>query len=510
MRKTWAWAVTAVVIAGLVLAGGVYVAGRGRAGRGTPSAATDARWLAQKAVGTSGTSRHESDEGAVVTTGLFRRIARQENPVVVAITTQSRFKPRLTSLSSPDDFFSQFFGSAAPQEEIRRALGSGFLITNDGEILTNNHVVAGADTIRVGLFGNEARAYEATVIGRDPLTDTALVKLKNAPSNLPVATLGDSSALQPGDWVMAIGNPFQLGHTVTVGVISYSGRPFATTEGRFQNMLQTDASINPGNSGGPLIDTDGHVVGINSAILSGEGGGGNIGIGFAIPINTVKELLPQLRQGRVHRGELGVQILSTPMTLDEAKDLGLPKPEGAVVSRVEPGSPADRAGLRPGDIIVKFDNQPVADSARLTALVVATKAGTSVPVTYYRDGKQQTTTATVEELQLQDDGHNQAEGGQDGTATGFGLTLGNITPDVAQQLQIPRDRPGAVVEGVEPFAPAASAGMKPGDVIVQVNRVPVRSASDALRDLRSLKSGDTAFVLLNRQGSALFVDMQKE
>src|SRR5262249_9968843 len=202
--------------------------------------------------------------------------------------------------------------------------------------------------------------------GPHPPTGRALIKLEQAPANWTVATLGDSRSLDPGDWVMAIGNPFQLGHTVTVGVISYKGRPFATTEGRFQNMLQTDASINPGNSGGPLLDMHGQVVGINTAILSGDQGGGNVGIGFAVPINTVKKLLPQWRERPVQRGELGVQVLTTPITDETAKQLGIPKAEGAIVSRIEPGSPAEHAGLNPGDVVVSFNNTSIRDADQLT------------------------------------------------------------------------------------------------------------------------------------------------
>jgi serine protease Do len=491
----------------------VFATSRGRVLRDSGTAKVPAH--ADGAVATSGTGNTDpsgASDDRPVTTHLFRSIAKRENPMVVAITTQARVNAmRPTDSSDPDDFFRRFFGGAEPRSQIRRALGSGFLISRDGEILTNNHVVAGAQEIRVGLLGQASRTFKADVVGRDPLTDTALIKLENPPSTLPVATLGDSSALAPGDWVMAIGNPFELGHTVTVGVISYSGRPFATTEGRFQNMLQTDASINPGNSGGPLIDTSGNVVGINSAILAGEGSGGNIGIGFAVPIDTVKELLPQLRQGRVHRGELGVQILSAPITDEEAKSLGVPSSEGAIVSRVAPQSPAADAGLRAGDVIVEFNGQPIKDSSQLTALVVGTSAGTKVPITYYRNGQRQTTTAIIDDLRLEDDGGRADNSSSDHAAvSGFGLTLGNMTPDVARQLQIPPSTQGALVEDVEPFTPAASSGLRPGDVIVQVNRNPVQSAQDATRIFRQVKPGDSAFLLLNRQGAQVFVSVRRE
>jgi serine protease Do len=464
-----------------------------------------------KAGATSAQAPAEELPGPVMNTSLFRTIAKRENPVVVFITVQSRTRaPDMTQFFGGDDFFSRFFGGPAqPREQIQQGLGSGFLITRDGEILTNNHVVAGAQQIRVGLFSNDRKTYAADVLGRDPLTDSALIRLKNGPSDLPTATLGDSDALEPGDWVMAIGNPFQLGHTVTVGVVSYKGRPFAVTEGRFQNMLQTDASINPGNSGGPLINVRGEVVGINSAILSGEGGGGNIGIGFAVPINTVKTLLPQLRTGKVHRSQLGVQIQSRPITDDEAKQLGLTSADGAIVSMVQHDSPAERAGLQAGDVITEYNGKRVSDADSLTGMVIATAAGTRVPIVFYRHGNRQTANVTVAELQLEEDG--QSPRGDDRRSTpGFGLSLNDLTSDIARQLGLPVETSGALVESVEPFTPASEAGVKRGDVILEVNRQAVHSAGSAARELRRLSSGQPAFLLLLREGNRLFVEMRKE
>ena len=444
--------------------------------------------------------------GIPMDTNLFRNIAARENPVVVFITTESRTSGQEGPSSPDEDFFRRFFGMpGAPQRpEIQRALGSGFIISADGEILTNNHVVEGAERIRVGLYGSNSKTYDAKVVGRDPLSDSALIKLENGPGNLPVATLGDSDQLEPGDWVMAIGNPFQLGHTVTVGVISFIGRPFATTEGRSQDMLQTDAAINPGNSGGPLINVKGEVVGINSAILSGEGAGGNIGIGFAIPINTVRALLPQLRQGKVVRGRLGVLVQTAAITDSEAKTLGLPSTKGAIVSQVQPDSPASRAGLQPGDVIVSFNGKQVESADQLTRLVTATKPGTSVPVEIYRNGQEQTLNATIEELQLE--GATQGEGGPE---TGFGLNLSDLTPDVAQQLGLQPGTEGALVQGVQPGSPAAQAGLQRGDVILQINRQPVSSAQGAARLLRDLGPGQSAFVLLSRRGQRVFLTLRR-
>jgi serine protease Do len=271
-------------------------------------------------------------------------------------------------------------------------------------------------------------------------------------------------------------------------------------------MLQTDASINPGNSGGPLIDVRDHVVGINTAILSGEGGGGNIGIGFAVPINIVKTLLPQLRNGRVQRGRLGVQIQNAPITDEDARALGLPKPEGAIVSMVERDSPADRAGIRAGDIIVAYDGKPVPDADHLTAMVAATKAGSRVPIAFFRNGQQQTVTATIDELTSED-----AEGRREGSASPgqtFGLSLDDVTPEIARQLDLPSD--GALVVNVEPFTNAADAGITRGDVILEVNRQPVHSARDAARSLEKVKPGQPAFLLLARRGNKVFVTLRRE
>jgi serine protease Do len=247
---------------------------------------------------------------------------------------------------------------------------------------------------------------------------------------------------------------------------------------------------------------------VNTAILSGEGGGGNIGIGFAVPINTVKALLPQLRAGKVHRGRLGVQIQNMPITDEEAKGLGLPKPEGTIVSTVEHDSPADRAGLRAGDVIVSYDGKPVPDADRLTAMVATTPAGSRVPITFFRDGKPQTVTATIDELEYEDDQTRAAGGRSSGSA--FGLSLDDVTPDIAQQLRLPSGSDGALVENVEPFTAAADAGIARGDVILEVNRQAVHSARDAVRELNRVKPGQPAFLLLARHGNRVFVEMRRE
>jgi Do/DeqQ family serine protease len=484
-----------VVIAALSLA--LYRAStrtEAAAGRAAPQRAPEAAAMA--------------DRGDIVNTHLFRNIARRENPVVVSITTQSRIRePDLSPYFGPDDFFRRFFGGPIqPRERIQRASGSGFIIDGDGEILTNNHVVAGAAQIGVGLFRDEHRTYSARIIGRDPLTDSALIRLDSPPKDLQVATLGNSDELEPGDWVMAIGNPFQLGHTVTVGVISYRGRPFAMAEGRYQNMLQTDASINPGNSGGPLINVKGEVIGINSAILS-NGSAGNIGIGFAVPINTVKTLLPQLRKGRVPRGRLGLQIRTQPLTDEEGKEFGLPRPEGALVVMVERDSPADRGGIRAGDVIVTYNGQQVRDGDQLVSLVSGTPAGTRVPITLYRNGRQERVMVTVEELQWDEE---TTSGADRGSGAGFGLSLDDVTPEAARDLRLRPGADGALVVDVEPTSAAAEAGIRRGDVILEINRQRVHSAGEASRLLRRARGGQVVFLLISRQGNEMFLTMRKE
>lgn len=496
MRKqTWLTIVLIAVVflTGLVLGTRLNAGGLGQ-GR-TPTEARGPR--------TEPSPIARTDPGRAVDTHLFRDIAKQQNPVVVFITTESKVTAEMPPIVG-DEFFRRFFGEppTRPRDQIQRALGSGFIVSETGEILTNNHVVSGAERIRVALFTDEKKRYDAKVIGRDPLTDTALIKVEHGPDHLPVASLGDSDALQPGDWVMAIGNPFNLGHTVTVGVVSYLGRPFAVTEGRFEKMIQTDASINPGNSGGPLIDADGRVVGINAAIL-GNDGGGNIGIGFAVPINTAKTLLPQLRTGKVVRGRIGLQV--TAVGEDEAQALHLAKPEGALVRQVERDSPADHAGIKPGDVVVEYQGKPVSSADDLVALVTATPPGTQVPVVIARNGNRQTVTASIEELQ----GAGAQTGGPNSGA-GFGLALADLTPDFARRLGLRQGMQGALIEDVRPGSAAELAGLRPNDVVLEINHRAVHNAGQASEALRQAGSANVVFLLISRGGSQMFVSMRKQ
>src|SRR5205814_527855 len=302
---------------------------------------------------------------------------------------------------TPDDLFHRFFGGPGggggdqdqqdnqggrgngrrrQKEPTTRAAGTGFIISKDGYILTNNHVVEDATKIEVALYADDPDiSYKAKVIGRDPLTDSALIQLVDKPNHpLPEARFGDSSQVEAGDWVMAIGNPFGYEHTVTVGVISATSRAFRVTNGRSNDMLQTDAAINPGNSGGPLLNVRGEVIGMNTAIITNARSEGNIGIGFAVPSNTVRELLPQLHTGKVIRGRIGVTVLAVPR--EGYEDYGLKTRAGAVVAQVISGGAAAKAGVEPGDVIVQFNGRPIKNNDELVKMVVATKPGTTVPI----------------------------------------------------------------------------------------------------------------------------------
>jgi serine protease Do len=304
---------------------------------------------------------------------------------------------------------------------------------------------------------------------------------------------------------VAIGNPFNLSHTVTVGVISAKGRPFQPVRGRVQEMLQTDAAINPGNSGGPLLNVRGEVVGINTAILSTGQQGGNVGIGFAVPINVVRDLLPRLRTGRVTRGRIGVQVTGVPR--EAVKAFGLDERRGALVSVVEKGGPADRAGVKPGDIIVEYDGKPVRTSDDLVQLVVNSKPRSSVSVKVLRDKKPMTLNVRVEGFDLSDETTTSTDtAGQ----SGFGMTLAPVTPEMAQRFGLPSGAAGMLVIDITPHSPAARAGLQTGDVILEVNRKPARTIDEVVTALRAVPPGGTAFLLVARHGEEVFVTLTRD
>jgi serine protease Do len=481
--------------------------------------------------------------GAIDAT-TFRNIAKTQIPTVVNIRTESRQRTQdLTEFfgggggGGGEDLLRRFFGGGgqqppgapqegrrsprgrqSPQDQLTAGAGTGFVIDKTGFILTNNHVVEGADKITVSFVGavrNEE--YAAKVVGHDTLTDSALIQLTEMPSQpLQEAKFGDSAQMQQGDWVMAIGNPFGLGHTVTVGVISALNRPFGGVAQREQNMLQTDAAINPGNSGGPLLNVRGEVVGMNTAIYTNPAQSSNIGIGFATPINTIRDLLPQLRTGKISRGVIGVQVSRDPLTKETAKALGLPNTNGAVISSVKPDGPAGKAGIMRGDVIVEYNGRPVPDSDTLVALVVATKPGTTVPVTIYRDNQRKSLNITPEELDLEAEAEasgrrstNPNARPEPPTATDFGMQLEGVTPEIARGADLPGGRGGAIVADVDRGSAAARAGVLPNDIILEVNRQPMTSLSQVTRALQNAPSGSPVFVVVWRDGQELFITMSK-
>lgn len=451
----------------------------------------------------------------------FRTIAKNSSPFVVNIRTRAKRKaPEMNEFFGGEDPFRQFFGlpqtprQQRPRDQVVESAGTGFVISaKDGLILTNNHVVDGATDIYVAFGENQDQEeYKAKLVGRDQLSDSALIELIEKPSTpLVEAKFGDSNQMQPGDWVMAIGNPFGLAHTVTVGVISATKRPFNVAEQRSQDVLQTDAAINPGNSGGPLLNVRGEVIGINTAILSNSRAEGNIGIGFAIPINLVRELLPQLRTGKVIRGRIGVTVQDVPR--ESVGDLGLKQRTGALVASVTKDGPAGKAGVEPGDVIVEVNGRPITSRDELIRIITATKPGTTVPVKVLRDKRERTLNLTVEELDLETETSTMSgETDEEEASTGFGLTLTNVTPSIARQLRLPAGTQGAVITDIEPGSPAEGGGLSQGDVILKVNGQDVASASEASRLLAAVKSGERARLLVwkTRQSQELFLTLKKE
>jgi serine protease Do len=407
-------------------------------------------------------------------------------------------------------------GAQRPRERTTVASGTGFIITKDGLILTNSHVVEEATKIEVSLFGDDEQKYSAKLIGHDRLTDSALIQLVDKPNRpLQEVRFGDSSQMAPGDWVMAIGNPFGYAYSVTVGVISATERLFPVTDGRTNEMIQTDAAINPGNSGGPLLNLRGEVIGMNTAIITNAQSEGNIGIGFAVPSNAVRELLPQLQVGKVVRGRIGVQINAIPR--EGFEDLGLKTRSGAYIAAIAPGGAASKAGLEPGDVIVEFNGRPVTKTDDLQKNVVATKPGTTVPIKILRNKQERTLNLTVDELDLDAEqtqrtgrNNNGAEPPAAQSESGFGLMLQDIPPAVARRLQIPGNQTGVFITDVAPDSGSEMAGIRAGDVILKVNNVTVASAAAAGRELQKVASGRLAQLLIWRDGAQLFVPVKKD
>jgi len=430
----------------------------------------------------------------------FAAIAKKTMPVVVNISTSSQRSARSGSNDPIDDFFNRFFGETIPRESNQRSLGSGILISKDGEILTNYHVVRSADTIKVKLA--DQTEYEARLVGKDDRTDIALIKIRKSGGNLPFAKLGISSQLDVGDWVMAIGNPFGLEHTVTAGIVSAKGRVIGA--GPYDNFIQTDASINPGNSGGPLINAVGEVVGVNSAIFSQSGG--NVGIGFAIPIDLAKKVVEQLRKnGRVVRGWLGVRAQD--VTVAIASSLGLTRNPGemAVVTEVAENSPAAEAGVKTGDIIVEFNGKAVPKSHDFPAVIADTPPGQKVTLRIVRDKKEQTVAIKVGELADESDPNQQLEARD----PELGLRVQRITPEAVRRLGLSSSK-GVLVIEVQPGSPADQVGIEPADVIREVNQRPVGNVRDFERATRLGLRGDRILLLVQRGDNAVFFAVKRK
>jgi serine protease Do len=442
----------------------------------------------------------------------FAMVAAHVKPCVVSVYSARTIRFSVPELTDPfaDDLFRRFFGEpfSAPQppdprrREFRgqqRGMGSGMLLDKQGHVLTNFHVVREVDEIKVTLA--DKRTFAAKVVGTDPKTDVAVVKIEGeAPADLPTITLGDSDALKVGDLVLAVGAPFGLAQTVTQGIISATGRSDIGVAD-YEDLLQTDAPINPGNSGGPLVNMRGEVIGMNSAIASSVGQ--YAGVGFAIPSSMVKALLDKLTHGeKIVRGQLGIGIQD--VTRELADQFGMAESRGALISQIAKSSPAARAGLKIGDVIVRFGGEVVRDGRHLRNLVAATPPGTNVKLELIRDGKPAAATAKIEK-QAEEPGAEIAPPAQPGSRIErLGLTVQALTPDLAKQLGVDVTR-GVVVTQVNEGSLVAMAGIRKGDVIVEANRISVGSPDELLQALTTAKDQRSVLFLIKRGAASMFV-----
>lgn len=428
-------------------------------------------------------------------------------PAVVNISTSKVVKSQRGGGENPffnDPFFRQFFGNPfgdgeqQPREQREHSLGSGVIVSPDGYILTNNHVVDGASDVQVIL--SDKRSLKAKIVGTDPRTDIAVLKIPT--TGLSTVTLGDSAKAKVGDIVLAIGDPFGIGETVTMGIVSATGRRDLRLEGPegYEDFIQTDASINPGNSGGALVNTRGELIGINTAIIS-NGGGGNQGIGFAVPVNMARTVMEQiLKTGKVTRGFLGVSIQE--VTPDLAKAFNLPSAEGALVGDVTPDSPGAKAGLQKGDVITALNGQKIADYHDLRLRISQTAPGTAVKLDVYRNGQKQEMNATLGEFPEK---AATAQNEPQGEAPALeGVQVENLNSDIAQQLNLPASTRGVVITRVDPQSTAAETGLERGDVIQEVNRKPVNNVQQFQAAVRAA-SNQPLLLLINRGGSTNYV-----
>jgi len=440
----------------------------------------------------------------------FTRVAEDVTPAVVSVISETERElrymgvPRFFFDDSP--LFREFFGdmlqqpNGSPPRERKqtvRGLGSGVIIDGTkGYVLTNNHVVDGADKLSVTLVDD--RKFEAKVKGADRRTDLAVLQLLDLDEKLPEASLGKSATLRVGDWVVAIGSPYGLSHTVTAGIVSATGRTKVIGDNRIiQDFIQTDAAINRGNSGGPLVNLDGKVIGLNTAIASQSGG--YEGIGFAIPVDMITEILDELiEKGKVTRGRLGVQIISVKDVDDQKlKALGVDTDHGAYVDGVTKGSPAEEAGIQPGDVIVEFDGQRVEDNKSLVQRTSATEPGTKVKIVVIRNGRRNRISVTMGEWT--DETTMVAEEPKV-EETDIGVTVQELTPELADRLSVDRDTKGVVVTGIVPGSPAQRAGLTPGSIIIEVNREPVETVAEFREALGKAQDGKSVLLIVQTEG----------
>src|SRR5665213_157398 len=449
----------------------------------------------------------------------YSAVVKRVVPAVVNISTSKVVKQQTafdgdSESGGPQDgvpqgmepFFRQFFGNGqgnnqfrAPRDHAEKALGSGVIISPEGYILTNNHVVDGATSVVVTL--HDKREFKARVIGTDARTDIAVIKIDG--SNFPSLTLGDSGKVEVGDIVLAIGDPFGVGQTVTSGIVSATGRAGLGIE-QVEDFIQTDAAINPGNSGGALVDDEGHLIGINTAILSGNSGG-NQGIGFAVPINMARHDMDEiLANGKVAHGYLG--LLPQDVTPALAKAFGTSSTAGALVGEETPDSPAARANVKQGDIITAVNGEPVNDANQLRMKIGMAAPNSTLTLKVMRDGKALSVPVTLAEYpsKVERAGLDKQPAG-DADKSLDGVSVENITPDTAQQLKLPESTPGVVVSEVSPASRAADAGLKPGDVIQQVNRQAVANVSDFSHAMGKSGKDDSVLLLVNRDGNTIFL-----